>query len=371
VHLPEEVSAVRLAQDLIRLNTVNPPGNEAQAIDFVGAVLERIGFSVETYKMSEQRTSLIADLPGQDGRPPLCFTGHLDTVGLGTTPWSVDPFGGEIRDGKIYGRGSTDMKGGIAAIIAAAAQTRNKPRSGLKLVFTAGEETGCEGAQHLVNLGVLGKTRAIVVAEPTSNKPLIGHRGALWLTLKVPGKSAHGSTPERGENAVVKAANIISELGQFGFDAPIHEHLGGFSLNIGYCHGGDNINVVPDRAEIGIDVRTTPNLGSQEVKRKIASISGDAQTTAIMDLSSVCTDPDNDWFRKVVSIVESVSGSKITPAVAPYFTDASVLAPAYGNPPLVILGPGDMELAHCVDEYCDTRKIEEAVKIYAGIMTAD
>ena len=369
--MSEEVSAVRLAQDLIRLNTINPPGNEAQAISLVGSILERVGFRVKTYEMSAQRTSLIADLPGQDNLPPLCFTGHLDTVGLGTIPWSVDPFGGEIRDGKIYGRGSTDMKGGIAAIVAAAANVSGGSHASLKLVFTAGEESGCEGAQHLAHLGVLGETRAIVVAEPTLNKPLLGHRGATWLAIKVSGKAAHGSMPERGENAIVKAAALIGEINKIGFDVPPHLHLGGSSINVGYCHGGNNINVVPDLAEIGVDVRTTPNLDGREVKRKIASISGTAETTTIMDLSSVYTAPDNDWFRKVVAIVEAVSGTELEPTVAPYFTDASVLAPAYGNPPLVILGPGDMELAHCVDEFCEIRKIEESVAIYTDIMKAN
>jgi len=364
------MTAVRIAQDLIRFNTVNPPGNEADAITYTGRILEGAGFSVKIYKLADNRTSLIADMAGRDGIPPLCFTGHLDTVGLGTAAWSIDPFGADISNGKLYGRGSTDMKGGIGAIIEASLRSPATRKAGLKLVLTAGEETGCEGACHLFNLGVLGAARAIVVAEPTSNIPCFGHRGVLWLRMQVLGRAAHGSMPELGDNAVVKAANIIGKLSHFDFGVQTHAHLGNPSLNIGYCRGGENVNVVPDHAEIGLDIRTTSEVNHNNLIQKITEAGGGVSVAAVLDLPAVFTNPEEPWFKDVVAIATSVSGSHVEPLIAPFFTDASVLAPGYDNPPVAILGPGEMSAAHCVDEYCHVQKIEQATDIYAELMHA-
>jgi succinyl-diaminopimelate desuccinylase len=140
-------SVIETTRFLIRQNTINPPGKEADTAAYLGRRLEDAGFRVASYALATERTCLVADLDGSDRDAPLCFTGHLDTVPLGVAAWSVDPFGGELVGGRIYGRGSSDMKGGVAAIVEAALPVaRRAHRRALKLIFTAGEETGCEGA---------------------------------------------------------------------------------------------------------------------------------------------------------------------------------------------------------------------------------
>src|SRR6185503_16782408 len=154
------------------------------------------------------RTSLIARLVASSDQAPLCFVGHLETAPLGAPPWGRDPFAGEIADGRLYGRGSTDMKSGVAAFVVAASRLAGRLRStpGLELVIVAGEETGCDGSRYLATVdGALGRAGAIVVAEPTGLYPCVGHKGALWLHGRTTGVTAHGAMPERGVNAIYKA----------------------------------------------------------------------------------------------------------------------------------------------------------------------
>src|SRR5262249_2227809 len=159
---------------------------------------------------------------------PRCFTGHLDTVPLGAAAWARDPFAAETDGDRLHGRGASDMKSGIAAMLTAALALAKLPqrKSGLVLVLTAGEETGCEGARYLAALpGALPRCGALLVGEPTGNQPLIGHKGALWLAAAFPGVTAHGSMPEQGDNAVYKAARGALRLAAHAFDTPRHRHL--------------------------------------------------------------------------------------------------------------------------------------------------
>src|ERR1700733_697863 len=153
------LSPIELTQALIRFETINPPGNETPCARHLGRILESAGFQTRYFEMGENRENLIAEIGGGGGKLPICFTGHTDVVPLGAAPWSVAPFGGEIADAKIYGRGSTDMKGGVAAFVSAAVKLapRLANTPGIVLVITAGEERGCEGANFLVRQGVLPK----------------------------------------------------------------------------------------------------------------------------------------------------------------------------------------------------------------------
>jgi succinyl-diaminopimelate desuccinylase len=367
--MAQSPSAFDLTRDLVRFDTINPPGNETGAAFAVGKILEAAGFRVAYHSFASHRDSLIADLDGSDNSKPLCFTGHLDTVPLGAMPWSKDPFTGETSDGKLFGRGTSDMKSGIAAMVLAAIDVARRPRrGGLKLVLTAAEETGCEGAQFLAKTGVLGQAGAMVVGEPSSNRPFIGHRGALWLKLIHHGKTAHGSMPELGDNAVIKAAHTIRALDDFGFNIEPHKHLGKPSLNIGYVHGGVNVNSVPDRAEVGLDFRTIPAQSHDHICAAVAARARPGtQLERSIDLEGVFSDPSGEWLTSVFGTVERVTGRKPAEETAPYVTDAAVLGPAYGNPPFVILGPGEKDMAHQTDEYCVVERIEEAVEIYRAI----
>lgn len=364
-------SAVELTQALIRFNTVNPPGNERPCAEYLGRLLQDAGFTVSYHEFAGARTSVIARIGRHDGKAPLCFTGHIDTVPLGAAAWSVDPFAGDIKDGRLYGRGSSDMKSGVAAFVIAALRLADELKGGpgVVLVITAGEETGCEGAFHLAGLaGVLGRAGAIVVAEPTANYPYVGHKGALWLKARTRGVTAHGSMPERGVNAVYKAARAITKLEDFDFNVARHQVLGKPTLNVGTVKGGMNVNSVPDLAEIGVDIRTIPGQNHAVLRESLKGYLGaDVEIEPVVDVEGVWTDPRHEWVREVFAIMGPVLGAPPETRAATYFTDAAALTPAYGGPPTVILGPGEPQLAHQTDEYCLVARIEQAVEAYAEI----
>ncbi len=358
--------AVALTRELVRFDTVNPRSPEGPCAEHLGRLLEGGGFQVARHEFAPGRTSLVARRGG-GRRPPLCFAGHLDTVPLGATPWSHDPFGGEVAGERLYGRGSSDMKSGVAAFVCAALEVaRLDPAADLLLVVVAGEETGCEGSAHLARTaGALGTAGALVVAEPTGNAPLVGHKGALWLRARTRGVAAHGSMPERGVNAIYEAARAVAKLEAFRFQVPAHPLLGRPTLNVGTIQGGLNVNSVPDQAEVGIDVRTVPAQRHGEVQAELARLLGEkVELSALVDVPAVRTDPSHPWVEEVFALAASALGERPAPGAAPYFTDASALTPALGQVPTVILGPGELALAHQTDEYCLVPRIEEAVALY-------
>ena len=365
--------AIELTQQLLRFNTINPPGNEAPCAQFLGAMLETAGFRVSYHAFADQRTSVVASI-GTGDKPMLGFTGHIDTVPLGSAPWSKDAFAGELDGDRLYGRGSSDMKSGIAAFITAALPHVKdlKRASGLTLVLTADEETGCGGAYHLAKMPqVMGRIGALIVGEPTANYPYVGHKGAFWLEAKTRGVTAHGSMPERGDTAVYQAARAVLELEKFAFESTPHALMGSPTLNVGTIRGGLNINSVPDEATIGIDIRTVPNVDHPALLKCLCQRLGPGVAlSTLLDVASVFTEPSHPWMQQVYDIVEPVLGERPVARSATYFTDAAALNPALGNPPTVILGPGEPQLAHQTDEYCLASRIEQSIGIYSALIEA-
>jgi len=362
---------ISLARKLVSFNTMNPPGSERDCARFLGALLAEGGYDVSYYEFEERRTSLVARREGVGDRPPICFSGHLDTVPLGAAEWGVDPFAGEIVEGRLYGRGSSDMKGGIAAMVSAALSlpARKNARAGMALVLTAGEEKGCEGASYLAEVeNALGEAGALVVGEPTSNYPVIGHKGALALEMETRGITAHGSMPEQGDNAIYKAAEAVLKLRDYSFDIPPHSLLGSPTINVGTFKGGININSVPDRSVAGIDIRTIPGQDNEKVLEDLQSYLGQGVTLrCILKAGSIMSDPGDEWVQEVFGICKSFLKEEIAPKGISYFTDASVLKPALKDPPTVILGPGEPAMAHKSDEFCYTENIRVAAEVYLEI----
>ncbi|MDH3673050.1 MAG: M20 family metallopeptidase [Gammaproteobacteria bacterium] len=365
------MTAIQLTQELVRINTINPPGDEHACARYLGKYLEDHGFSVALHEFAENRTNVVARLEGSDDELPLCFTGHIDTVPLGAAPWSCDPFAGDMDGDKLFGRGTTDMKAGVAAFVVAAVQisSAKRPKAGLELVITAGEETGCEGAAYLAKkANLLAKTGAIVVGEPTSNYPLVGHKGAYWLYLVSRGITAHGSMPDKGDNAVHKAARAVGKLAEFSWKACRHPMLGEPTLNVGTIQGGMNLNSVPDKAVIGIDIRTVPGQQHSQIREELTELLGDEiELEEIVAVEGIWSDPDGDWVQRVYGIAENILGEKPEPRGATYFTDGPTLAKACGDPPTLIIGPGEAAMAHQTDEYCSVERLEQAVEFYQRI----
>lgn len=362
-----ELDVIALTQKLLSFNTINPPGEERDCAHFLGDLLKRHGFQVTYHEFDDKRTSLIAKVSNSSGKAPICFTGHIDVVPLGATPWTKDPFKGEIEGDKLFGRGVADMKGGVAAFVAAAIETKQTlgDQANIVLVITAGEEIACEGAVNLVKDGMLDRAGAIVVAEPSGNYPYIGNKGILWIEAKTTGVTAHGSLPEEGENAVLKAIDAVQRIRAYKFKVSKHKYFAPPTLNIGRFNGGLNINSVPDAATFSIDIRTIPGQNNNEILNDIVKILGsDFTHTVIQNKESIYSEPDNTWIQSVFDTMENYLECRPTPKAITYATDSTQLTPAYGNPPTINMGPGELEQAHKTDEFCYISKLKDAKAIY-------
>ncbi len=369
------MDAISLTRSLLRFDTINPPGRERDCARYAGGLLEEWGFRVDYHEYDDARTSVVARAGGTDGRAPLCLTGHIDTVALGAAPWTRDAFAGEADGDRLFGRGSSDMKAGVAAILLAAREFagRLSGTPGMVVVLTAGEEGGCIGSAHLARSPLLGRAGAIVVGEPTANQPYVGHKGSLKFNARFRGVSAHGSMPELGVNADSTAARAIAALEEFAqrdaaFRAEKHPLMGTPTLNVGTVRGGDGINMVPDWATVGVDVRTVPGVDHAEVMRRLRDLLGEAEIDMLSDLPPVWTPPQQEWMQRVMETCARHLGARPAPRTATYMTDAANLLKAYRGAPTVVLGPGEPQMAHQTDEYCSQERIRQAEAIYEALI---
>ena len=361
-----------LTRELLAFNTINPPGMERACARHLGAILEAAGFRVAYHEFAESRTSLVATLGGDPDRPPICFTGHIDTVPLGAAKWTRDAFAGETDGDRLYGRGSTDMKSGIAAFVAAAVEAAPHLARGpgLVLVITAGEEVGCEGARYLADHGLLDRAGAIVVAEPTANYPYVGHKGLAWFEVETIGRTAHGSMPEVGDNAIVKMARVIGDLEGFRFPVESHPVMGQPTLNVGTIHGGLNTNSVPDEARITLDTRTVPGIDHAHLCRSLESLLAPrgARVRKIVDTPALYTEPQHEWIQEVFAACTPFLEARPEPRTITFSTDGAYLKRGFGGAPAVILGPGEPRLAHQTDEWCSINRLEQSVDLFSTLM---
>ena len=338
-------------------------------------------------EFGERGISVTAIGPGPDGyavllscrRPPmrvayrkapLAFTGHTDTVPLGLKPWSVPTHDGLIKDGKVWGRGSCDMKGGVAAFVVAAIEMapRLAGTPGVVLYITAGEETGLAGAMKLAERDMKGEAGALVVAEPTSNRPLCGHKGAMWLKAITHGVTAHGSMPDQGVNAVYSAARAVSSSRR-----SISTWRGirswATTLNVG------SLPAVSTSTRYRIARRSASTFALCRVwtmgdcVTSSRAFSGRRSSSRRWSTSRACGPIRT--IRGCASCSRSARKSAAFPSKvesAPYITDASALTPALGGVPTTILGPGPAHLADQTDEWCEIERIEEAQRIYERLI---
>ncbi|MHC4558508.1 MAG: M20 family metallopeptidase [Planctomycetota bacterium] len=246
-----------------------PEKGELAAAEVISAEFALSGIDSQIDSWDQNRANIIAHVKSTGHRVALLFACHLDVVGPGEATWKHPAFGAIESDGKIYGRGSTDMKGGIAAIVTAISRIAD---SGVKLqgdiIFaaTAGEETDSCGAERLISdHDRLPELVGVIIPEPTDFAVVTAHRGMLWLEVTTKGKAAHSSTPQLGVNAIASMQSVLNELDNYKIAAEPHKLLGRCSMSINTITGGKELNIVPDKCSIGIDIRTLPAQKHQDI----------------------------------------------------------------------------------------------------------
>ncbi|SDF98280.1 succinyl-diaminopimelate desuccinylase [Fontibacillus panacisegetis] len=374
--------AVQLLQEMIRTNTCNPPGHEHQLSLLIKSRLDRLGIDNRIDVLDEEgfRSNLEAVIKGKSGDSTrkLILCGHLDTV----APWSesagkYSPHGGTIENNRLYGRGASDMKSGLAAMLLAfeSIQREGTQLDGdLIFLATAGEEVdSCGAADYACRVG-LQNVDGVIIAEPTAGKVVVGHKGALWLRIVVKGQSSHGSMPELGVNAIEHMMEVVACLkameDKWKANDPI---LGSSSMAITRIHGGVQTNITPDHCEIEVDIRTVPPIRHSELLQKIEYELEvlreqvpklNYTVTPILDRQAIRTDDSHNLIAAALDLVESEN--RLVQGVS-YYTDGSVLN-KNGDLPILIYGPGDPKLAHQPDEWVDIDEYVRSIDFYRDLI---
>lgn len=386
-------SAVSLAQSLVRVNSVNPShdgpaGGEADVLGLCAEVLREAGVPSELRDAKPGRPNLIArieGIKGADPDAPILFETHVDTVSA--EAMTIEPWAAEIRDGRLWGRGATDAKGQVAAMVTAfcavarAAKAGAPPPRSLELALVSDEEAGFGGVRALIeNYQAQGtKPACAVVGEPTELEIVIAHKGTIRFWIDVEGRAAHSSIPVRGVNAIDHAAAIVRAI-QGGYKRRLgevrHDLLGSPTVNVSMIEGGTQVNMVPARASILIDRRTIPGETPDsiraefeaifaEVREKIPDLRASQREPEMID-PSMETSPQEPIVRAACDVAGKFGRVGFGIGV-PYGTDGSKLA-EFGVP-TIIVGPGSIEQAHVEDEWISLDALAEGTRFFHRLMT--
>jgi acetylornithine deacetylase len=375
---PAPGDAQALAAALVRVDSRNPaladggPG-EARCVALLRDALEAWGFRTEIHDVAPGRPNLVARIGRARTGSALMFCGHSDVVGIEGMVHT--PFAAEVRDGLLYGRGAADMKGGLAAMCAAAWRAANAGLAGeLVLAIAADEEHASLGARAMIERGV--RADAAIVAEPTGLAVMPAHRGFAWIEVTVRGRAAHGSRYDLGVDAIRNAGLLLAELDRVErteLARRTHPLLGRASLHASTIEGGTGMSTYPDRCVVRLERRTLPGErvadAVDEVRRAIdavraahAGVEADVASMMSQEPSEVAVD------APVVRALEASlrdRGEPVRIAGMSAWTDAALLNAA--GIPAICFGPGDISLAHAAEEYIPLEEIDRAVSVLAAL----
>ncbi|MEV4839913.1 M20 family metallopeptidase [Nonomuraea sp. NPDC049486] len=372
---------VEFTRALVRVPSTNDPArgrNEQPAADLVAARMREWGWEPVVYEAAPGRPNVVAVVEGGGGDgPTLMFEGHTDVVTEGDlSEWTVDPFGGEIRDGKLWGRGSADMKSGLAATLYAtrALQLAGPFPGRIKVCALADEEGLMIGAHHFVDQGLAADVDGAIVAEPEAGEICAVAKGALRLRVDFTGKMAHGAMPQHGRNPVQAVGALLTGLRELQAELqkrfPAHEHLGEVYVTPTVVRAGseEQVNVIPATASVFVDVRTIPGVGHQDVAGRVAELAawdGIASEVGILvDRPPVDVPVSDPVVAALAAAHRDVTGEEPVYGGVPGSTDGTVLT-HWGGVPSVVYGPGGKWIAHQADEYVEVDEIVRCTRVFA------
>jgi len=424
-----QLETTEVLQRLVRFNTVNPPGQERPAIEYLEQYLREAGFSTELLAADDERPNLVADLAGNSDGPTLCYLGHVDTVLAHPAEWAHDPWSGDVVDGFLWGRGALDMKSQVAAEAVAAARLARegwRPASGhLKLVFVADEETGGEvGAKWLasshpekVRCDMLLNEGGGEVFEYGGRRRYgvcCAEKGIFRFKLTAHGTAGHASIPRTGDNALLKLGPVLQKLTRpepsfemteapaaflrgIGADPAdpaaalvaleatdpalltLVEPMFGVTLTPTMAHGSDKMNVIPSSAYLKIDCRVPPGLGEDAARRRIEYVLGEEVDALEIEFTEKVTGNQSSVSSPMMEAIDrwvrsNDPGAETVPVILPGFSDSRWFREAF--PECVAYGFFPQRhmsileaapLVHSADERIDVRDLGFAARFYTDI----
>ncbi|MFI6738326.1 M20 family metallopeptidase [Nonomuraea sp. NPDC050451] len=370
---------VEFTQALVRIPSTNDPGRrERAAAELVAAKMREWGWEPTVYEVEPDRPNVVAVVEGGGGAgPTLMFEGHTDVVTEGDlSTWTVDPFGGEIRDGKLWGRGSADMKSGLAATLYAtrALQLAGPFPGRIKVCALADEEGLMIGAHHFVSEGLTADVDGAIVAEPEAGEICAVAKGALRLRVDFTGKMAHGAMPQHGRNPLPAVGSLLVGLRSLQEELqgrhPVHEHLGEVYVTPTVLRAGseEQVNVIPAAASVFVDVRTIPGVEHKLIADRVAALAScdgiAAEVSVLVDRPPVDVPVSDPVVAALAAAHRTVTGSEPVYGGVPGSTDGTVLT-HWGGIPSVVYGPGGKWIAHQADEFVEVAEIVQCTRVFA------
>ena len=421
--------STEVLQRLVRFNTVNPPGNERETIEYLAGYLGDVGFETEILGADPERPNLVADLRGEQDGPILCWLGHVDTVLAEPSEWQHDPWSGDVIDGFLWGRGALDMKSQVAAeAVAGAALAREgwRPARGtLKLVIVADEETGGDVGAHWLTTTHPDKVRCDMLLNEGGGESFqyrgtryygvcCAEKGIFRFNVVAHGAAGHASLPRAGDNALVKLAPVLAKLadqpdtyeltdgpmallralGEDPADLPaamkrlddeeprlrtLIEPMFGVTLTPTMASASAKMNVIPSRAQVRIDCRVPPGLGEDAARRRIAAVLGDETDDVKIEFTERTVGNESTIESELMGAIErwvaaNDPGAVAAPVILPGFSDSRWFRDAF--PDCIAYGffpmrhQGMLEsgpLIHNADERIDVRDLGYATSFFTDI----
>ncbi|MEE6665275.1 ArgE/DapE family deacylase [Limosilactobacillus fermentum] len=378
----DQTERTRVLSDLVKINSVN--GNELEVANYLRRLFEQHGLMADVQPFGEQRANLIVEVGA--GKPILGITGHMDTVALGDEgKWRHAPLSATIEGDRLYGRGAADMKSGLAAqVIALIELVESGTLTGhVRFIATAGEEYGTPGANRLEEAGVAKDLDALVVGEPTSGNVIYAHSGSYNYRIVSTGQAVHSSEPERGQNALEPLVDFALAERDLFFDVPDDPCLGPLKHSVTIIQGGEQVNTIPDYAELRGNIRPTLRFDNDHVTARLQAAvdrlnqEGAAHLTleVLHSWRPVASDPDGDFVKRALQASQEAFAKypgHATPGLGVIHgaTDASVFVKHHHDLPVILLGADDWNISHQVNEYTTLSSFEATIEAYKRLIPA-
>lgn len=399
--IKQDAEAEELTSQLVRIESTDPGAYEDDIERFVKGWMEKARASARSLAASICIKELEA-LPGrrclrlfipaerhedETGPASLTLLAHMDTVRIGSG-WSkgIDPFGGTVEDGRLYGRGSCDMKGGLACallamkdLLATVGSAGRLPEHSCALVCTVDEEDFMRGIEACIKAGWFAATGWVLDCEPTDGFICQAHKGRTWFELEMRGTTAHASTPWKGADAIAAMAEAICAIRHAVLMLPEHPELGRTTVTFGQIEGGYSPYVVPDACKVTIDMRLVPPATTasvcalcekaiSEVEEAVPGCTGSLACTG--DRPPLETHPDSPLLAALGAAILRTTGKKPERSIFTGYTDSAVVAGMCGNPNCMSYGPGPLELAHKPDEYVPTEDLARVRAVLSELLAS-
>ena len=372
--------SIALLKEILAIPSVNGADNEGAVAEFIANYLKEKHIDAFVQQIDETHANIIAKLEGKSSET-VVWNGHLDTVPYGSTEeWNTDPSIPVEKNGRIYARGASDMKSGLAAMVyllGEIGESGEKPEQTILFLGTCDEEKSGLGAEKILEEIDLSSGSLLLIGEPTGCKLGVAQKGCIWAQLNISGKTSHGAYPEEGYNAVEYGMKIVCRIKKWVTEYE-HRVLGTATAQVTMIQGGIAPNMTPDFAEILLDIRTVPGISAEDVEKKIKKIcreeveetNGEVKFEVRIKNARRAIEiaEEERWLKEFKAYLKQ-NGAETEEIGINYFTDASILTKKESEIPLLLFGPGEPRLAHKPNEFVELEKYEKYIEILGEIFS--